>query len=398
MSRYAKSLLLSITGPLAILAIAMATIGWDRPWPGDENRYIETARQFGQGVNLELLTHYEEMSGPLPFLLFGLWGRLFGYELVPMRMGALLVGLASYVVIHHLLFEILGGIRPVVLTAALILLNPYFITMSMFVYTDMLAVVFGMLACVAVIKSRPLLLWGSITGALLCRQYFVFLVAAIVVYLLIEFARPNRRTTRLLIACGLGTAPLLGLMVLWGGPCPDNELQTNYLDGPFQYHIHSLTLYVCQLSIYMAPLIVVGWRQLYGRASVVVVSLFVSILYPLFPVIPSPVAREADRPWVGMFHRLLQQVIGRVEFEYLVFWLAYAAGLPILWAFGRHVAIKIRDREQDPALLMSLAVLAFLLVMPFSYMHWEKYFMPVFPLACIGLQLIGSQRSEVSNQ
>ena len=72
-------MLLLVLGIVSLLGIYLA-IGPSRELPGDEMRFIETSRNFSSGFGLSLLKHYEEMSTPLPFMLFGMWGKLFGFE------------------------------------------------------------------------------------------------------------------------------------------------------------------------------------------------------------------------------------------------------------------------------------------------------------------------------
>jgi len=46
-----------------------------------------------------------------------------------------------------------------------------------------------------------------------------------------------------------------------------------------------------------------------------------------------------------------------------------------------------KSPDVDFLLFIDLAILTFLLMMPFSYLVWEKYFLPVVPLALIYLLL-----------
>jgi len=53
--------------------------------------------------------------------------------------------------------------------------------------------------------------------------------------------------------------------------------------------------------------------------------------------------------------------------------------------FGNEINIKSSDL--DFLLFIDMAILTFLLMMPFFYLVWEKYFHPVMPLAAIYLLL-----------
>jgi hypothetical protein len=60
------------------------------PW-GDEYHFVQTVKQFGTNFSIETLTHYNEMSGPLPFIIYSLWGRVFGFDLFILRLLSILI-------------------------------------------------------------------------------------------------------------------------------------------------------------------------------------------------------------------------------------------------------------------------------------------------------------------
>ena len=47
----------------------------------------------------------------------------------------------------------------------------------------------------------------------------------------------------------------------------------------------------------------------------------------------------------------------------------------------RDVVVRRGAEWPDARTFLGLAVVCFVAVMPFSYMHWETYFMPLLPLA-----------------
>jgi len=53
-----------------------------------------------------------------------------------------------------------------------------------------------------------------------------------------------------------------------------------------------------------------------------------------------------------------------------------------------HVLYKLRERSPDFSLLLDLTIIAFLLIMPISYLVWEKYFLLLLPLATVRILLI----------
>ena len=72
---YQKSLL-QLMVFLLVFAGAVTVIGINRPYWGDEAHFAETVRYFGNEISLNTLKSYNEMSTPLPFVLYALWGKI----------------------------------------------------------------------------------------------------------------------------------------------------------------------------------------------------------------------------------------------------------------------------------------------------------------------------------
>ena len=88
---------------------------------------------------------------------------------------------------------------------------------------------------------------------------------------------------------------------------------------------------------------------------------------------------------MGFLHRAVRASLGRLGSSApdVFFWLAFGLGVAVLAAIARDVTLRRPARWPDARTLLGLAVLSFLAVMPFSYMHWEKYFMPLLPLVSV---------------
>ena len=74
------------------------------PW-GDESHFIRTVHEFHDRLDLDRLMHYRELSGPLPFIAYAVWGDLVGLDLWRLRILSLLIALLTYLVFHRLLWE-----------------------------------------------------------------------------------------------------------------------------------------------------------------------------------------------------------------------------------------------------------------------------------------------------
>lgn len=361
------------------------------PW-GDEYRLLETVRDFSDGLSIDRLKHYNQLSTPLPFVLYALWGKFVGFELWQLRLLSLLIALLSYLLFHRMLYLYVGSGLAALLAAVFLMVNPYMVGFSIFVFTDGLTILFIILALYAAIRSNPVLLLLGVAGALLCRQYTVFLAAAAVAFYSVRLWRgQGERNSAMLTAAVAGFVPLLGLFALWGGISPVNKWREFYDTSGLSFHPAYLVLYVSLLSIYLAPVLLFRLRTIYGNPRVLAGSLFVSMLYWMFPVEPSPYAVAIGVHTVGLFHKAFTWFAAADWFSHLLFYFGFLLGLPILWRIIISAWQNVRTACVTPALLYDLSIVIFLVVMPFSYLNWEKYFVPLLPLVIIRLLILGQR-------
>lgn len=334
-------------------------LGIATPYPGDESRFIETSKLFGRGLTLDLLRHYPEMSGPLPFALFGWWGAAFGYSLAAMRVCALAIGCASLLMLYVFWRSVVEA-RLAVLAGVGLCLNPYMATMSLFVYTDMPALLCGLAALAAGLRGWAGAMGLALAAAMLCRQYMLFLAAGLAAYF--AFQRQWRSAS----ACTAALIPLAALMALWGGMAPDSWMRGEYTSGGTRFHPSFLIGYVAQIPIYLAPFLI-AWRGWWKQDRWVFLA---SGVYWLFPVRAPEASKKIGIETVGMLDRLMPAVARDA-----VYWFGFLAGLMLL----REMLRAARERG-GYAMLAACVTAAFLAVMPWSYLYWEKYLLPVLPV------------------
>src|SRR4029077_4879238 len=84
----------------AMEGIAAWGVGIDRPLRADEPHFVGTIIQFGTTpLSLDLLTHYNEMSGPFALVRCAAGGRMFGFEPQTLRLFSIIVAVATYVLL-----------------------------------------------------------------------------------------------------------------------------------------------------------------------------------------------------------------------------------------------------------------------------------------------------------
>jgi len=286
-----------------------------------------------------------------------------------------------------LLFAIFKETKIALATTAFFMLNPYIIGISMFVFTDMLAILFLIICCLAVKNKSPALFVIASALGLLTRQYFAFLTVAAGLFYLFNYQQAKEsRAIKMVFSAFLSFLPLLFLFVLWQGPTPDNARKALYLKESLGFHPNSLTLYITQFSVYLLPVILFFRKDIYKDKKMLLTSFVISWLYWVFPVAPSTAAVEANIHTVGLFHKVVRFVLG-AQYEHIFFFIFFFLGLPIVLGMILDCYQRIKSPDVDFLLFIDLAILTFLLMMPFSYLVWEKYFLPVVPLATIYLLL-----------
>ncbi len=374
-------------------------IGLDRPLRADEPHFVNAIIRFGTTpLSLDLLAHYDAMSGPVPFLLYGAWGRIFGFERQTLRLFSIVIALATYVLLFWFLHSESQSLRLAAVGTACVALHPYMLYLSVFIYTDMLAILCLIAALAAVRRERPVWLALALCGGVLNRQYLVFATAAAAAYYLaqiysnsVRWNHRRRSDFTPLLAVAASALPLAGLCWLWGGLCPDGALKRIYPDQRVTFHPSSLVLYISLAALYLAPLLVLRWREFFSRRKAIMFAAATCSLYWLFPVAPSRSAVLAHTMHVGVLHQTVDRLCGTDFASQCLFFAGFAAGLVVIAELFLDAASRWRSGRIDYQFFLDLVVLAFLAVMPWSYLHWEKYLMPLVPVLVLRILFVPFQ-------
>lgn len=388
--RFNIRLLFLLVIPLLIFEGIVFYFAVNRPYWNDEAHFVDTINHFGEDMSISTIKSYNEMSTPLPFILYSFWGRIFNFRIQTLRIFSVLVAFITYLLFHKLVFSIFKDIKISLLTTAFIVLHPYMVGLSVFVYTDMLAILFIILSCIAIREQKPIILSISLACCLLCRQYLIFFILAAGLYYLIKYFNnkiDKHVIRKMLLSCIISMLPLAILGLLWKGLSPENDLRNMYLDEGYSFHPSYLNLYVCQLSIYLVPIILISWKKFYKNKIIILLSFVLSWFYWLFPVRIAGYQINAHVDAVGFFHRFIKTIFGNQFIEDIVFHVAYLLGLPIVIAIAKDIYSRWQDKNQDFSFFLDLSIIAAFIVMPFSFYCWEKYFLPFLPLVTLRILL-----------
>lgn len=386
--RICRNTFVFITFFITVYILLLAKFGINHPCWHDECHFVETVRLFMAHPSLETLKYYDEMSTPLPFILYAAWGTVFGDSLACLRVLSLIIAFLTYVGFFYLFLVTLSKPRTALLLTIFIAMNPYMMGTSIFVYTDMLTMLFLAIFCLAIRNRSPVWSLVAAAGGLLSRQYFIFMVIAAIGYSIWRlYLQNDRRDVRMIAAMIASLIPLAALFILWKGFCPVTAWRMVYLKEGTTFHPNSVVVYTIQLFIYMLPLVCYFWRNLYLNRRRLLTAAALCWIYWVFPVAVSAPGIAAGKFTVGYFHRLLRIWPG-VKLEHAVFFACFTLALPVALSIIGDTWQRLRSRETGFMVFLNLSFVAFFLIMPFSYLHWEKYFMPLLPI--VAIQIVSS--------
>jgi hypothetical protein len=250
---------------------------------------------------------------------------------------------------------------------------------SVFVFPDMVTILCLIVGVMALVYKKPILLGIACAFGLLSRQYFVFFPLAVFIYAIYKLWQKDSTQLKTIYAVVLSTIPTLLLFWLWKGFSPQNSLGKLYLGYAFRFYPSALTLYIILLGTYLSPLIILRWHKYYKNLSIGVIALIGSAGYIFYPIKASAPSLNNGIDTVGYLHRFLLMILG--PYVNWAFYFLFLFSLPILIHI---IKTWLQDYKQvDITWLVRLAILLFLMIMPFSYLWWEKYFVLVLPLAIL---------------
>jgi hypothetical protein len=353
--------------------------GFDhRPWTDEEHFYF-TVLEFIQQPTLHTLKHYEEMSTPLPFVVYALWGSIFGDSLAILRVFSLFITFTT-ILSAFCLFKKFNLSTPASYICIFILtINPYFMGVGFFVYTDLLCELCMLWVFISLMNREILISCTSLLFAILCRQYMVFFLPVMAIYL---FSQHSFNINRILIKQELSLLiPVIGftlLLIFWGGANPDNTLQKLYVNQAFVIHYNSLTAYMAASMVYTFPLLLLMLKDTRKQQLLYVISLSV-MWFVFFPVQGSQVAIDSiiHIDTIGMIHKATHTFPDFIEQG---IWLLLFICSCLVFVIVIEKAVK---NYQSPVFLICLSWFFFLLTMSLSYLTWEKYLLPILPLLLV---------------
>ncbi len=298
----------------------------------DEEHFLSSARLFNGAFppTVEQLRSYPEVLGPLAFVVWGQLDRITGDGL---GAGRALNVLASIAIVCLIALRRGRPERDRWLAAGGLMLFPYFLPLSIHLYTDVFALALALLGLHLHRSGRPLQGMIAMILAISARQYMVALPTALTALEAVRFLGGDRRHWTALVGAGLAAGSLLGWFAFFGGLAPAPgiaEWLPRYpapMESAFafipEYGLYFLT---CMGAYFAVPELLLhrSWpsrRWILGRRSLVVAAILL-ILFAIFPPIyPDRHQGALDRAALWLLPEILEDPVRLIGFLALA-WLA----------------------------------------------------------------------------
>lgn len=384
---YSSRILIVFTG--CFLSGLVFVIGLNHPFWGDERHFVATIRYFGKHFSINTLADYDQVTGPLVFILYMLWGKITSFSIAHLRLLSLVFSAAALILTFYWFTKTLNQKKMALLAMGLIMINPYMWGLSFFVFTDIPTLCFLVLIGWAVLQRQSLLLFIATAMALLSRQYAVYVVVAAGLYQLVELFKGKKENIIYIAALIAGCAPLIVLMIIWGGPAPPKGTALWAINDNHLYHFSYLTTYITFTAVYCLPLLFISGRRLLHNKLILIICFILSFWFFLFPIHPSYAAlTHTNFETVGLLHRVIRTILKAAILENFFLWLMFLSGLILIANMIYTDFKRFKQGYWDYGHFLTLSVIFFLLIMPFSYQVWEKYLIIVLPFIILRLMLM----------
>jgi hypothetical protein len=320
-------------------------------WPASVALFQNGPPTLGQ------LQTYNELSTPLPFLIFG--GLEYAFH------GGIVVGRAINAASSFAILVIIGALgnfsSRALLCAAGLILFPYFVLVGTHLYTDPIAVLCVVGGVALYLRGR---LWTSAVCFIIgiaCRQYVVAFPLALLARGVLLQARLKQIGLRSeAIAPAIAILSLAGWYVFFGGFAPQTALHAQNIAAGHLYPEHGLYFLTC-IGFYFVVVECILFRSITpllapGRGAIAIAAA-VTLLFLFFPPIENI---NPPVPTMGYLDIAVRSV------------LPAPARVVLFWALAVVAVLRLRPLSIGGLMLYANAVL-----LACAHVAWDKYALPM---------------------
>jgi len=380
-----KSTIYLVTYTLLYLAAISLTFGFDHKVWVDEKHFYETIKLFTNHFSIETLRTYNEVIAPFAFIVYAIWGKIFGTSLATLRVLSLLISFVTFLRFFVLAKRHLSPLYALLLTI-LLSLNPYMIGISFFCYTDMLTILFSIEIALAILSNSIFRLIIFSILSIYTRQYNITVLMAVGLYYLLSKNENGKTNWFNALAMFIPLITFLPLIILWKGVAPDSQMHSLLNGYTYHYQLIALPTYIYTIVIYSLPLSLLWLYKNYQfrLLELLIIIAICSILYALFPVTPAACSVHDGIYTVGLFHKVIDLVIKNAVVIHGILYLSFLfAAITLFELFKKYKNYLFYYQPNQIHLFYLLNIITLLLVMPISYQIWEKYVLVILPYCLI---------------
>ena len=165
----------------------------------DEHHYLPAAITFSKEPipSVDLLTSYNELNTPIPFILGGWVVSLFGEDIQYLR---LLTFGVSFILLMTFVWSAPNSSKRFFICLAGLLAFPNYYLCSVYYYTDIFAMATALAGAVAYVNSKHWLAVIFFIASVCCRQYMLAFPAAVACYELLVILKRSSNVSQFISA------------------------------------------------------------------------------------------------------------------------------------------------------------------------------------------------------
>ena len=374
-------------------------ISFKLPFRGDERHIVETIRLFADNFNFSTIKDYPEVTPPFFYIFYALWAKVFSSSIESLRILTLIISFITWQLVFFLnSYFTKKGIYALLLSL-LIVINPYFFGAGVFVFTDMLTILFCLAAVISFLKDRITLLIIFSTLAILCRQYAVIFPIAVIIFFVIRYLQQKPINRFYLLGSLLTFLPLIFLFLIWRNISPGSGLKKWLIPNSTFYNLDYINTYITFSVVYIFPLVIVLVKKIKLSYSNLIIPFILTTILSFFPIKPSMATLEfTDYKTVGFVHQVISEIFGynSIGLKIILLILLFI-GCYINVEIIKRLYIEIKGKIMDRKIILVLLWILFLVIMPFSYQVWEKYLTMILPVLVLSVYIILFPMNDKSN-
>jgi hypothetical protein len=377
---------------LAFSLSCLTTIGvlaLKLPAHGDERHIIDTIKIFVNQFNFSTIKDYPEVTPPFFFFFYAAWSKVFSSSVESLRILTLVISLITWQLVFVLFNLYTERSKHTLLLSLLVVINPYFWGTSIFVFTDMLTILFCLAAVISFLKDKIILFTIFSILAILCRQYAIIFPLAVMTYWIISLFFGKQIIKTYLIIPFIIITPLILLFFIWGGISPASGIGKWIVPNSLLYNIDYINTYLTFSVIYCFPIVIILIKKTKIEFSNITALFLISIFFYFFPVKSSlATLLQTNYTTVGYAHRAIIQILGgNNSIINTILWMFLLIGIYVNVIIIKKYAFIIHSKIVKKEIIFIFSWIFYLLIMPFSYQVWEKYLILILPFLILSIYI-----------